>query len=102
MADTTVNAVETNIVSKRRTRNVRNKVEQNSVDDVAMTMIPMETETTVTIPTETETALVRCRKGSNNSNDKQEVSNNQIPLRGDDITTPAMRSETTVDAVETN
>jgi len=88
MADTTVNAVETNIFSRRRTRNARNKVEQNSVDNIA---IQTETETAETIQMEIETAVVGSGKGRNNSND----------YKCNDITTPAMRSETIVDAVET-
>jgi len=91
MADTTVNAVETNVVSRRRTRNVRNKVEQYSVDDVAIA-IQTKTEKDENIRMEIETAVVGNDKGRNNSND----------YKHDDITTPATRSETTVDTAETN
>jgi len=35
------------MVSKKRTRNERNKVDQNRVDNIMMTTIPMETETAV-------------------------------------------------------
>jgi len=59
------------------------------VDDIT---IRMETETAETIWMEIETAVVGSDKGRNNINDN---------IRND-ITTPVMRSKTTVDAVETN